>query len=96
MNVSPIHRRPVSPARWTATPRSETGEEEESLDEQMIAEMPGNRVSDMTRSEMTRVVLASPLAKLRPELKDHLPYMVREDLRRTVHLACLCCRNRLP
>ncbi|MFO7903400.1 MAG: hypothetical protein ACQESR_21105 [Planctomycetota bacterium] len=62
----------------------------EALDRATIAELPSQQVGRMSRSELARVVRASPI----PPLRARLEYLDRSTLERLAHLACLSCRNR--
>jgi hypothetical protein len=65
----------------------------EALDKESIAEASSRQISRMTRVELARLVLASPLPGLRADLHEHLYYLDRPSLERIAHLARLCCRN---
>lgn len=70
--------------------QSELRSRAEGLDRAILAEMPSRQVRRMNRSELARVVRASPL----PPLRSRLEYLDRSTLERLAHLACLSCRNR--
>jgi hypothetical protein len=96
MTVSTIEQR----ARRKATGRKEKEREHlhrgagEALDHETIAELPLGQISRMNTGELVRVVRASPLRILRPEVETRLEYQDRETLERLAHLARLCCRHR--
>ena len=65
-----------------------------ALDRQMIACPSSLEISRMTPAELARVIRASKLLVLRPEIENHLAYYDRPTLERLVYLARRCCRNR--
>ena len=83
--------------RATAADREQTTtivEVEEALDATDIAELSPIQISRMTPEELIRVIEASPLPQLRPEIECHLKYYDRQLLERLVYLARQCCRKK--
>lgn len=70
--------------------RPERRDPDEALDSATVAELPAKRISQMTESELHRVIRAARI----PAASTRLKYLDRATKERLAHLACLSCRNR--
>jgi len=68
--------------------------EEDALDQATIAEVSQLQIGRMSREELVRVVHASRLPLLLPEIGPHVRYLDRRTLERVTYLARRCCQNR--
>ena len=59
-----------------------------------VAALPTTRIAEMTRQELIAVIRGVRADHLRPELRERLPQMDGETLRRLVFLTRRLCRDR--